>query len=133
METDGEPKLYSLETIAANRNIRIEEESQNNTQCKNLVELLNSFNGTLRNELKDRIQELAATALSNSRELAQLWVAREQYRLDVQKKNESLKYLLERAVEAQSVVAEEEADRLAEASGQKRPAKGKDKDKGKKK
>ena len=121
--------MYSSDTISANRSIRIEEESQNNAQCANLVELLQNFNVTLRSELRDRVQHLATIAHNNSRELAQLWVAREQYRLDVVKKNDSLKYLLERAVEAQTIVAEEEADRLAEASGQKRPAKGKDKGK----
>jgi hypothetical protein len=87
---------------------------------------LRNFNNRLRDETRQQINGLVSTANENVKQLANIWNLRETYRTSVNRKNESLKYLLHRSVEAVNIVAEEEADRLAEASGQKRPAKGKD-------
>jgi K+/H+ antiporter YhaU regulatory subunit KhtT len=129
VDYSGEEYLYSTEEIEKNREIRTEEEQLNKARCDDLLEILKSFNTRLRDESRQQIQTLITTANENARQLANVWGQREVYRNSINKKNDALKYLLQRSAEAVNTVAEEEADRLAEASGQKRTGKGKDKGK----
>jgi K+/H+ antiporter YhaU regulatory subunit KhtT len=129
VDYSGEEYLYSTEEIEKNREIRTEEEQLNKARCDDLLETLKSFNTRLRDESRQQIQTLITTANENARQLANVWGQREVYRNSINKKNDALKYLLQRSAEAVNTVAEEEADRLAEASGQKRTGKGKDKGK----
>jgi hypothetical protein len=129
VDYSGEEYLYSTEEIEKNREIRTEEEQLNKARCDDLLEILKSFNTRLRDESRQQIQTLITTANENARQLANVWGQREVYRNSINKKNDALKYLIQRWAEGGYKMGGEEADRQSESTGQKRTGKGKDKGK----
>ena len=78
------------------------------------------LNNAMRQEAKDRVDEIVKEANADAVALAALWEAREKYRLYVESQNISLNYLLKRAADAKIVAkaaekkAADEAAALAE-------------------
>ena len=117
---DEEPYFVDDELIAAARSVRDEEETASQANASAAVEKLIAFNASLKDETKARLSGLVEVAKSNGLEILSLWEEREKYRISAQKRNESLKYLLERSTAAIETCADIES---GGSGGKKKPGK----------
>jgi len=62
----------------------------------------------MKQSIKERIEEIIEKNNVNKMELIQIWQLRENYRLQVETKNNSLNYLLQRAKDAKQIMYNKE-------------------------
>jgi len=73
-------------------------------QYKDMLKRLDEYGQLLRDTAKSKIEASIAESDENARELAKIWPLRENYRLDVEKKNAALSSLLKRAKDAIQII-----------------------------
>jgi DNA-binding ferritin-like protein len=74
--------------------------SENKKRFEDMTERLKKIGSDLRIQTIERIEQLIDEAEASSKKMGQLWELRENYRLDVEKKNASLAALMKRAADA---------------------------------
>ena len=88
-------------------------------------EFYNSYNARLREINKQRIETILNESLKSTQSLVPYWELREKYRLYVNTRNESLKFLLDKGTEAIQIMIDKELE--SEGIDPKKAAKGKKK------
>ena len=115
--TDVEREQQIMQEIFRRRAL---ENTRGEARCQDVAERFVKLNVDCRQETKERVEFLLKEATMDAVELAQLWEAREKYRLYVEGQNASVNYLLKRAADAKVVAraaekkAADEAAALAE-------------------
>jgi hypothetical protein len=99
---------------------RVSELQRGEARHQDIAERFVKLNTECREEAKQRVEAIVKEANADAIALAQLWEAREKYRVFVEAQNVSLAYLLKRATDAKVVAraaekkAADEAAALAE-------------------
>ena len=96
-------KSEELSTTPTDESVAEYKESrlgQNEERFQKLDEKLKQLAKDMKKDTSDRIEYLIQESDDNAKSYAELWQLRENYRLDVEKKNQSLEFLLNKTKEA---------------------------------
>ncbi len=96
--TDDPDALNTIHEQAAER--RAAEKLVSEQKFADISNKFVEFNLRLREETKTHIDSLLQVSIQDAAEMAALWAAREEYRLEAETRNASLQYLLGRGKEA---------------------------------
>jgi len=122
IEEDEEITLVTKESIIEAKEQRILDVTESVSSAAESVERLMKLNENLRSLTRLEIIELTETAAMNMEEIKKTWSLRDKYKHFADSKNNALKYLLERRIQAMEVIAAE--NEVKDKKG--KPVKGKD-------
>mmetsp|Transcript_20842 Transcript_20842/g.29973 ORF Transcript_20842/g.29973 Transcript_20842/m.29973 type:complete len:1324 (+) Transcript_20842:101-4072(+) len=98
---DGQcPELLSAEVVQMENDFAKADMENASQNAKESLDSLTAFNDKMRATTLERIDAIRGLISANYGEAIEAWNAREAYKLDIEKKNEALKYMLQRASEA---------------------------------
>lgn len=93
---------------------REEEKDRIDNYYNKLIQRSEEINELYRSESKARVQTLSETYRAQRKEMTDIWFLREQFRIETEKKNAGLYYLLKRGKDAKTAAAAKEAADEAE-------------------
>ena len=103
--------MVADEVVQSERKFNVADAEKSTATAEDTFTQLLHFNEKYRQATLQRIAAIRSQASSNFDEAVALWVKREEYSSDVQKKNEAIKYLLSRSSEAiETVFPDQNAD-----------------------
>lgn len=110
----GEPSKDAVAAVQAEREAL-------ETEAKTAVALVESLNGKLRGVVEQRVKQIVETAEGHQKELREAWQVREAARKQLDLRNASLAFLLDKAAEAKTAVYAPVEDKNAKgAKGKKK-------------
>ena len=95
---------------------RVSEGERGEARYQDVAERFVKLNSECRQQAKERVEAIVKEASADAIELAQLWEAREKYRVYVEAQNASVNYLLKRAADAKVVARAAEKKAADEAA-----------------
>lgn len=96
--------------IEKERNRRVSQSEAHEEEVRRLQKIVNDFTADIRKITENRLKVLVDTGVSSVEASKQRWLAREAYKKDAIKRNDALRYLLQRSSDALIAVNTEEED-----------------------
>jgi hypothetical protein len=120
LDGSSEPELVGEPSKDAVAAVQAEREALE-TEAKTAVALVESLNGKLRGVVEQRVKQIVETAEGHQKELREAWQVREAARKQLDLRNASLAFLLDKAAEAKTAVYAPVEDKNAKgAKGKKK-------------